>query len=215
VFLADDHPFVRRAFEALIAVQPDLELCGQAADVPTALARMLSNPPDLAVIDLALERGTGYDLIVELRAHCPLLKILVVSMQDRPTAILQALRLGANGYLTKDEGAARLIEAMQAVLRGRLYLGHTAAARLRSSAFGGRLHQAPRRLTALDQRELELLTLLGQGATEEQIAQRLHEAPAELEHDTTRIARKLGCRSATELSQRAVRWLDHAAWTAP
>ncbi len=130
IFLVEDHPGVRRGYELLLSLEPDLVVCGEAANARQALARILDSRPDLAIVDLALERSNGLDLIAHLHAQCPQVRVLVVSMHDEAGCIQTAQRAGASGYLTKDECPDELIQAVRKVLQGGHFLSARARARL-------------------------------------------------------------------------------------
>jgi DNA-binding NarL/FixJ family response regulator len=141
VFLVDDHPFVRRGLTVLVNFEPDLEVCGEAADVIPALAGIRDLRPDIAIVDLTLKHGSGLDLISQLRDECPRVRILVVSMHDQAQWIVRALRAGAHGYVTKDESPGQLINALRETLQGKRYLSTRAAECLSAQ---GRHDQADR-----------------------------------------------------------------------
>ena len=143
VFLVDDHPAVRRGLELLLSREPDLEVCGQAAGARNALKQVLAREPDLAIVDLTLREGNGLKLIADLRAHHPKLRIVVFSMHEQAHTIREAFKAGANGYLTKDEGAAKLIEAIRAVMRGDSFLTKPAASAQGQAATGCQAREQP------------------------------------------------------------------------
>jgi DNA-binding NarL/FixJ family response regulator len=130
LFLADDEPLVRRGLEVLLSAQPEFEVCGRSGETPEALKQASALEPDLAVVDLSFKMGNGFDLIRDLRRACPRMKVLVFSMHDQPTTVAAAFKAGAHGYLTKDEGAEKMVEAIQSLLAGLPYLTDTLAARL-------------------------------------------------------------------------------------
>ncbi len=122
VFLVDDHPSVRRGMSLLLSFEPSLEVCGEAEDAEDAFAQIRRLAPNLAIVDLTLKRSSGLELILQLRAECPAVKILVVSMHDEARWVELALRAGAQGYLTKDECPDQLVQAIGQVLAGRRFL---------------------------------------------------------------------------------------------
>ncbi len=122
VFLVDDEPVVRRGLRLLFGVQPQLEVCGEAATEHEALKGVLASRPDLAVVDLALKDGNGLALIEQLHRRCPVLKILVFSMHAEKHFAATAFAAGAHGYVVKEEGTDRVLEAIHALMRGECYL---------------------------------------------------------------------------------------------
>jgi DNA-binding NarL/FixJ family response regulator len=129
VFLVDDEPVVRRGLQLLFSAQPDLEVCGEAATEHEALEGILAQRPDVAVVDLSLKEGSGLSLINQLHQRRAAVKILVFSMHNQVHYAAAAFEAGAHGYVLKEEGAERVLDAVQAVLRGERYLSEQIAAK--------------------------------------------------------------------------------------
>jgi len=130
ILLVDDEPAVLRGLQLLCNLQRGLKVCGQAETAAAALALIHQFVPDLAVIDLHLKHGSGFNLIEQMRSDFPRVKILVFSMQHQLLAARRAFVAGAHGYVTKEEGAEKLIEAIGWVLKGQFYLSEMMAVRL-------------------------------------------------------------------------------------
>ncbi len=128
LFLVDDEARVRRGLELLCSVRPDLEVCGEAAGEEEALAGILALRPDLAVVDLSLKQGDGLALMRRLRQQCQALKILVFTMHAQVQFAANAFAAGAHGYVIKEEGAERLLDAIHLVMHGKAYLSEQLAA---------------------------------------------------------------------------------------
>ena len=122
VFLVDDHPLVREHLTALIQREADLEVCGEAADAPAALALIKQQEPDLVILDISLKRSSGLVLLKHLKELQPKLAVLVLSMHDETLYAERALRAGALGYITKEEATVNILSAIRQVLGGQLYL---------------------------------------------------------------------------------------------
>ena len=122
VFLVDDHPIVRRGFQLLLGMEPDLMVCGEADSGPAALQKILALKPDVAIVDLSLKASSGLELIKQLRAQALKLKLLVFTMRDEGIYAERALRAGADGYITKEEGTEKAIEAIRVLMQGKRYL---------------------------------------------------------------------------------------------
>ena len=103
LLIVDDHPIVRRGLGELVADEPDLEVCGEAADLPGALQQLEETRPDLVIIDISLQSGHGLDLIEKIKARNKRVKMLVASMHDELLYAERALRLGASGYINKED----------------------------------------------------------------------------------------------------------------
>lgn len=136
LFLVDDEPVVRRGLELLIGVEPNLEVCGVAEGEAEALERIAASRPHLAVVDLGLKQGSGLSLIKRLRQRYPALRILVFSMHNQPRYVSAAFAAGAHGYVAKDEGTDKVLEALRLVSQGSQYLSEEFGSRMPSLQFG-------------------------------------------------------------------------------
>jgi len=207
VLIVDDHPIVRHGLAELIARQPDLEMCGDAADVPEALRQVETRRPDVAVIDISLEGGNGIELIEQIRALYPEVKMLVSSMHDEKVFAGRALRAGALGYINKRESIRKVIDAVRQVLRGEIYLSPQMASRLlHRAAIGEPLDHDP--AETLSNRELEVLEMIGHGMTTQQIARKLDLSPRTVETHRKKIKTKLNLANSAQLSRAAFQWVQ-------
>src|SRR6516162_8776059 len=133
VLIVDDHPAVREALALRISRQPDLEVCGEAADTNDALRLVGEILPDAAVVDVSLKTGNGIDLIKRIRDRNERVRILVWSMHSESLYAERALRAGALGYINKGHATDRIVEAIRRVLEGKVYLSEAIAERLHLS----------------------------------------------------------------------------------
>jgi DNA-binding NarL/FixJ family response regulator len=208
IFVVDDHPIVREGLAAQIANDPGLELCGDAEDVAEAMTRIAASRPDVVIVDISLQTGNGIDLVKRLKAHDKAVRILVWSMYPENLYAERALRAGALGYIHKGKAAGKIIEAIRAVLAGKVYLSDEMSVKIVSRVFGDDGKQFGRSpLEALTDRELEAFELLGNGQTTQQIAQKMHVSPKTVETYRARIKEKLHLKNGTELIQHAVQWV--------
>jgi DNA-binding NarL/FixJ family response regulator len=206
ILIVDDHPVVREGLAAQIATQPDLRVCGEAEDVPGAVALADRTLPDVAIIDISLKNGNGIDLIRRLKARHPDLPVLVWSMYPENLYAERALRAGANGYLHKGRATRLLLEAIRAVLAGKVYVSGELADELLRRVVGGKAaERSP--IERLSDRELEAFECMGNGLTTEAIAAKMHVSPKTVETYRARIKEKLGLCNVTELVQRATQWV--------
>ena len=129
IFLVDDHPLVREHLAALVHREADLEVCGEAADAPTARSLITRQEPDLVVLDISLKHSHGLELLKDLRQLRPKLPVLVLSMHDETLYAERALRAGAMGYITKEEATVSVLSAIRKVLAGEIYLSARMAGR--------------------------------------------------------------------------------------
>src|SRR5450755_3605047 len=137
VLIVDDHPAVRMALAMLIGQESDLEVCGEAADLSEALRLVADTQPDVAVIDISLKTGSGIDLIKRIKDRNDSVRMLVWSMHSESLYAERALRVGALGYINKDQATDKIVEAIRRVLEGKVYLSDAMAEKMLHRAVGG------------------------------------------------------------------------------
>lgn len=204
ILIVDDHPLVREGLSARIALQPDMEVCGEAADIDEALALLDATKPALMIVDLTLKRGHGLTLIKQAAHRSPDTKMLVLSARDEWLLAERALRAGAQGYVNKQEAQERVIDAMRTVLQGKRYLSDETAQRLVGQTVGAK--SAAGGVDSLSDRELEIFELIGQGASTRAIAEQLQLSIHTIETHRENIRTKLHLSTGPELVRHAVQW---------
>ena len=208
IVIVDDHPAVREALVSRIGRQPDLEVCGEAADMGEALRLIADTQPDLVVIDISLKTGSGIDLIKRIKDRNDSVRMLVWSMHSETLYAERALRAGALGYINKDQATDKIVEAIRRVLDGTVFLSDAMAEKmLHRSVGGGRKEVTRSPLDALADRELEVFRLIGQGVKTAEVAERLHLSVKTVETYRDRIRQKLDLSNGTELAHYATQWL--------
>src|SRR5262245_19053080 len=136
VLIVDDHPSVREGLSLCIARQPDMEVCGEAADVAEALRLVVTAKPDAAIVDIALKTGNGIDLIKRIKTRDDSIRILVCSMYGESVYADRALRAGALGYITKEQATDKILAAIRQVLAGKIYLSDSMSQKMLHAALG-------------------------------------------------------------------------------
>lgn len=206
VMIVDDHPMFRRGLAELVSHEPDLGTCGEAYDLATALEHVQNDEPDLVVVDIALRQSNGLDLVKELKARYPHLKMLMCSMHSEKLYAERALRAGALGYICKERAIDDMIEAIRCVLSGKIYLSDSMTERILSRVGGAEPELADSPIERLTDRELEVFGLFGNGLSTAEVADRLCLSPKTIDAHRQKIKRKLDLESTAELMQYAVRW---------
>jgi DNA-binding NarL/FixJ family response regulator len=208
VYIVDDHPLVRELLGNLLRLQPDLSVLGGAGDPETALAAIEADPPDIAIVDISLERGSGLDLIKELRTRFPEVAVVVLSMHEEVTDLERAFRAGASGYVMKRESTGQIVEAIRQVRSGKIFANPHVLAQLTSRLMGrpGADDSAPGEV--LSDRELEVFRRLGQGHSTREISEALGVSLKTVQTYCARIKEKLRLDGAQELARVAFRWHD-------
>jgi DNA-binding NarL/FixJ family response regulator len=209
VLIVDDNPVAREGLAVRLATSADVEVCGEAEDVPGALALLASTRPDVAIIDISLKNGNGLDLIRRIRDRHDAVRILVWSMYPENLYAERALRAGAQGYLNKGQATRHVLEALHAVLHGKVYVSGDLADQLLQRVVGQKLEERSP-IDRLSDRELEAFQLIGEGMTTDSIAEKMNVSPKTVETFRARIKQKLGLTNMTELIQRAAQWVVEA-----
>ena len=200
----DDHPIVRQGLGLLINREPDLAVCGEAEDAPSALQRMASAQPDLMVIDISLDGPDGLELLKTIRLKEPILPVLILSMHEESIYAERSLRAGANGYIMKQEATERVLVAIRRILEGKVYLSERLTNKMLEQFVHGAGSSKNNPLTTLSDRELEVYRLIGAGHGTRQIADELHVSVKTVESYQAHIKEKLSLRNARELVQHAI-----------
>jgi DNA-binding NarL/FixJ family response regulator len=208
VLLVDDHPMVREWLATLINQQSDLEFCGEADSAPKAMQMVDLVRPDVAIVDISMEGGSGIELIKNIKASHPEVRVIVLSMHDEALYAERALRAGARGYIMKREATKGVLQAIRCVLGGKLYLSDKMARMMAEKFVDGRPATEGAMIDKLSDRELEVFQLLGRGCSTRQIADELHVSFKTVQAFSARIKEKLNLDSATALLREAVRWHD-------
>ncbi len=206
ILIVDDHPMMRDGLAALIAAQPNLVVCGEAANAAEALQAVGKLSPDLLLLDISLPGKSGLEIIKDLAALQPRLAILVISMHDESLYAERVLRAGARGYIMKQEGGRRIMEAIRVVLSGKVFVSEQMSARLLESLAGHRAEAAS--VTNLSDREFEVFQMIGRGRSTKEIAAQLHLSVKTVEVHRVNIKAKLHLATSPELIHYAVRWVE-------
>jgi DNA-binding NarL/FixJ family response regulator len=208
VLIVDDHPMLRRGLAALIDSEPDLSVCGEAATCPEALAAIPERRPDLVIVDLALGKDDGLDLVKEMKKRHPAIPALVLSMHDEAVYAERSLKAGARGYITKQQLDNSVLAAIRRLLDGGTYMSDALEARLAAKFVDGRTLETDSPLDALSDRELQVFRLIGQGRSTRQIADTLNLSIKTIESHREHIKSKLSLETTAELAQRATQWVE-------
>ncbi len=187
VLVVDDHPVVRSGLVSLLAVEPDLEVVGEAADGAEALASVKALGPDVVLMDLRMPGMDGADATARIVVDHPGTRVLVLTTFDTDDDILRAVEAGASGYLLKDSRRQVLVDAIRAAARGETVLAPPVAARLMGRMRGG----AGGTTDQLTPREVEVLAAVGRGLSNGEIGRELFIGEATVKTHLLRVFQKL------------------------
>lgn len=207
ILMIDDHPIVREGMAQFLNFQDSLHLCCQAANTREALAAMAACRHDLAIVDISLNGESGLGLVKILRHRYPQLALLVLSMHEESMFAERALRSGANGYLMKQEGTRNILQAVQQILAGNIYLSTPLLSRLAQRAVTP-LGIDPSPVAGLSEREFDILLLIGLGFGTREIAEKLKRSVKTIESHRANLKEKLQLKSGTDLLRFAVKLLE-------
>jgi two-component system, NarL family, response regulator NreC len=205
VMLVDDHPILRRGLQMIIKAQKDMDVVGEAGLVEEAVRKAHELLPDVIIVDLSLPDRSGIELIREIKACLPQLKILVLTIHEDENYIRSVLSEGGNGYLLKKAVDEELILAIRAVARGEMVLDPSLTRDLLSAVIGGRGKEGKhdRDDSKLSSRQKEILSMIAQGYTDRQISEKVHISVKTVESHKARIKEKLNIVHRSELVQYA------------
>jgi len=208
IFIVDDHPLVREWLATLINQQSDLKVCGEASSASEGLKLIGTAKPHVAIVDISMEGSSGIELIKNIKATCPEVAPIVLSMHDEGIYVEHALRAGARGYIMKREATKNVLPAIRCVLEGKLYLSEKIARMMAEKFVEGKSPATSPPEELLSDRELQVFQLLGRGYSTRQIAEELRIGFKTAQTFRARIKEKLKLSSATELLREAVLWHD-------
>lgn len=213
VVIVDDHPVVRKGIAQLIASEPGISVIGEAEAANEGIDLIRRLKPDVCVVDLTLKGMSGMELIKAVRHESLKTLILVVSMHDERVYAERCLRLGAKGYVMKEEAADAIVVAIHKVMAGGTYLSERLMAATVNRLVGGKPEVTSKgaMVASLSDRELEVFHLIGRGFTTRAIAEELDLSVKTVEAHKANIKTKLGLKSAPELQRLAVTWAQSQA----
>lgn len=203
IVLADDHQMFRQALRTLLEKESDIEVVGEASDGIELLSVAQQTLPDIVCIDIMMPKLNGIEATQRLLAMLPSIKVIVLSAYNDRNYILDMLKIGASGYVTKNECGDELLRAVKAVHLNRKYLCPDIADIVTGNMLNTQeLKSGAMRLGA---RERQVLQLVAEGMTSTQIAEYINVAPSTIEVHRRNIMRKLNLHSVAELTKYAIR----------
>jgi DNA-binding NarL/FixJ family response regulator len=208
VLIVDDHPLLRKGVSQLIDQEKDLMVVGEAEDANKAITAIETAKPDIALIDISLSGTSGIELLKNIKARFPKLKMLVLSMHDESVYAHRALRAGASGYIMKQEGTEKVLLALRKVLQGEVYLSERLGNRMLHTLVNGRTPSSGSPVEDLSDRELEVFSLIGHGYGTRPISEKLHLSIKTIESHRAHIKEKLNLQNASELVHHAIQWVQ-------
>lgn len=208
ILIVDDHPMMRQGLGQLISAESDLAICGEASNAENALDLINTVKPDLVLVDISLPGKNGLELIKDFQALQPDLPVLVISMHDESLFAERVLRAGGRGYIMKQEGGKKLMQAIRQVLEGKIYVSEKMSSNILEMFSGRRAGTESSPLEKLTDREFEIFQLISQGKGTRDIAEKLHLSVKTVDVHRANVKAKLKLTSASELVRFAARWSE-------
>jgi len=205
LLLADDHTLFRQGIRNLLSNEPDLEVAGEAADAGEAIPLAAELRPDIVLMDIGMPGVSSFDAARQIIRNRPETKVLFLTMYDDEDYLVEAMEVGAGGYLLKDIPSQQLVSAIREVHRGGIYLSPRMLSRLVDD-FRSRIKTSARlpRYATLTAREKEVLKLLAEGQSVKEIASSLNLSVKTVEAHKFNLMRKLDIHNKTQLVQYAI-----------
>lgn len=200
ILIVDDHPLFRKGVTALLGVQPDMAVVGDAGDVTAAVELALAEQPDVVLMDLQMPGGSGIQATRAIVEASPAIRVLIVTMFEDDDSVFAALRAGARGYVLKGTDEDDLLRAIRSVARGEAIFSPSIASRVLT--YFARPAPAPL-FPNLTDREREILTLIAQGKNNQAIARELFLSPKTIANHVSNIFSKLQVADRSEAIIRA------------
>jgi DNA-binding NarL/FixJ family response regulator len=192
VFITDDHAVVRAGLAGILGTQSDIVVVGEAGDGLEAVEKVLELQPDVILMDIVMPRCNGLEAIVSIKRKMPDAKFLILTMSERENDLVEALRLGVQGYILKNAGINEVVDAVRKVAEGQTMLSPSIITRL-----VGEFRQEADD-PSLSARESEVLKLIGAGLTNTDIAKRLFIGESTVRTYLRRLLEKLHLKNRAE-----------------
>ncbi len=207
VYLVDDQSMIRAGFRSLLSKDSRFEVAGESGDPRRAVDAIGSVGPDVVLLDITMPGLSGIDAIPLIRKASPKTKIVMLTHHEGDSFVEQAMRAGADGYLSKDSEPAELALALESVHKGNMFLSPKVAGWLLSRNRSGEkaVNEAKSRIDALTPREREVFQLLAVGKSNKEVAKALEMSLGTAKKHRENLQRKLDCHSAAELALLAIR----------
>jgi DNA-binding NarL/FixJ family response regulator len=200
VFIVDDHPMVQEGIQSLLRDEKEIELCGYAMTAASCLGYFVNNTADIILMDIALPDMNGIELCKEIKTNYPGIMVLGLSTFNQGSYVMKMMENGASGYILKNADKKELLEAIREVNKGKTYLSFEAAQAMRKE-------NASPNIPLITRREKEILTLIAEGFTNPEIAEKLFVSASTVDSHRKNLLAKLNVKNTASLVKFAV---DHS-----
>jgi two-component system, NarL family, response regulator NreC len=207
VLVADDHAIIREGLRVMLGNQLDMEVVGIASNGREAIRLVDEVKPDVAVLDISMPELNGIEAIQQMLPRHPRMQVVVLSIHETKPYVYRTLKAGAKGYLSKETAGLEVLDAVRAVYRGERYLSQRIADLLTDASFRNlEISLEISRLETLSAREREILQLVAEGKTSQQIAESLSISPKTVDTYRSRLMHKIGVEEVAGLVRFAIQY---------
>lgn len=208
ILLVDDHPVIRQGIKQVVESDRNLKVCGEAASANEAIEKINRENPDIVIIDIQLEGSVnGLELVKSIKDRFPNVLTLVLSMHDESIYAERAVRSGARGYLMKEVAPKKIVEAIQAVLNGELYISENQSKKIIDKLIHGTLDTESLSIDVLSDREFEIFQLIGNGFSTKEIGKKLNLSIYTIESHKRNIRTKMNLNNSADVTKHAIQWV--------
>jgi DNA-binding NarL/FixJ family response regulator len=200
VFIVDDHPMVQEGIQSLLRDEKEIELCGYAMTAASCLGYFVNNTADIILMDIALPDMNGIELCKEIKTRYPGIMVLGLSTFNQGSYVTKMMENGASGYILKNADKKEILEAIREVNKGKTYLSFEAGQAMRKE-------NASPSVPLITRREKEILTLIAEGFTNPQIAEKLFVSSTTVDSHRKNLLAKLNVKNTASLIKFA---MDHS-----
>jgi DNA-binding NarL/FixJ family response regulator len=210
IFLADDHVILREGLRYILNTVPDYQVIGESGDGREALEKIEKLKPDVVILDISMPTMTGIEVSRQLRKYHPEIKIIVLSRHDNEEYVNQLMKYGIHGYILKDNASDDLLKAIAEVLNGNMYLSPRITKNIIEDYLAnkkcGIQQGADSIFSKLSIREIEILKLIAEGKSNNQIASLIFISDKTVKVHRANIMKKMGVHKATDLVKVAIKY---------
>ncbi|MFB3785256.1 MAG: response regulator [bacterium] len=206
IVIVDDEPTLRFGLTQILCLEKNLAVCGEASNVDQALQLIENARPDVAIVDISLEKRCGVDIIRTIRQRFDSVKLLVWSLHDEELYAERVLHAGAMGYISKREEPAKIVQAIFQILTGKKYLSERMVGLMLKRTFYNDRLPVRSPIEVLTDRELEILEMIGKGFSSETIAHCVQRSVKTIEAHRSNIKKKLSLPKNLDLLRFAMQW---------
>lgn len=206
IILVDDHTLFRDGIKSILDDEENIHVIEEAQNAQVLFEKLEHQHPDLVITDIGLPDMSGIEVTKKITKLYPDIKILILSMHNNEEFILSSLRAGANGYLSKDIESAELLEAIHSVMNGKIYFNKEISQTIINNyRAGAPVHSEPGGSNSLTDRETEVITLVGEGYINKEIADKLCISVRTVDAHKSHIMQKLGLKSSVDMVKYAIK----------